>query len=256
MNETEKRFEEFIETYLVSEDGGWTKATDAGYCSDESKDMFLDIVTLTDFVKSTQPMAWKRFERMCTINPVRQFYKAFENAVTQDGLISVLRHGFKHRGINFRVCYFKPESELNEVSITNYQKNICQCIRQWHYSKRNTNTVDMMLAVNGIPVVAIELKNQLTGQSVDDAMRQWQYDRNPNEPAFGFNKRVLAYFACDLYNVYMTTQLKGPETTFLPFNQGSAGAGKDGGAGNPKSTDGSYVTSYFWEKVLQKDVSI
>ena len=63
MNETEKRFEEFIETYLVSEDGGWTKATDAGYCSDESKDMFLDIVTLTDFVKSTQPMAWKRFER-------------------------------------------------------------------------------------------------------------------------------------------------------------------------------------------------
>lgn len=253
MNETEKRFEEFIESYLVSEDGGWTKATDAGYCSDESKDMFLDIVTLTDFVKSTQPMAWKRFERMCTINPVRQFYKAFENAITQDGLISVLRHGFKHRGINFRVCYFKPESELNEVSITNYQKNVCQCIRQWHYSKRNTNTVDMMLAVNGIPVVAIELKNQLTGQSVDDAMRQWQYDRNPNEPAFGFNKRVLAYFACDLYNVYMTTQLKGPETTFLPFNQGSAGAGKDGGAGNPKSTDGSYVTSYFWEKVLQKD---
>lgn len=234
MNETEKRFEEFIESYLVSENGGWTKATDAGYCSDESKDMFLDIVTLTDFVKSTQPMAWKRFERMCTINPVRQFYKAFENAVTQDGLISVLRHGFKHRGINFRVCYFKPESELNEVSITNYQKNVCQCIRQWHYSKRNTNTVDMMLAVNGIPVVAIELKNQLTGQSVDDAMRQWQYDRNYNEPAFGFNKRVLAYFACDLYNVYMTTQLKGPETTFLPFNQGSAGAGKDGRCGNPE----------------------
>ena len=101
--------------------------------------MFLDIVTLTDFVKSTQPMAWKRFERMCTINPVRQFYKAFENAITQDGLISVLRHGFKHRGINFRVCYFKPESELNEVSITNYQKNVCQCIRQWHY--RNGNRV-------------------------------------------------------------------------------------------------------------------
>ena len=71
MNETEKRFEEFIESYLISEDGGWVKATDAGYCADESKDMFLDIVTLTDFVKSTQPMAWKRFERMCTISPIR-----------------------------------------------------------------------------------------------------------------------------------------------------------------------------------------
>lgn len=84
-------------------------------------------------------------------------------------------------------------------------------------------------------------------------MRQWEYNRNPKEYAFGFNKRVLAYFACDLYNVYMTTQLNGAETVFLPFNQGSNGAGKDGGAGNPTTEDGKYVTSYFWENVLQKD---
>lgn len=253
MNETEKVFEEFIEAYLTSEAGGWQRATDAGYCSEESRGMSLDIVKLTDFVKSTQPMAWKRFERMCTISPVRQFYKAFENAVVQDGLISVLRHGFKHRGINFRVCYFKPESELNELAVANYQKNVCQCIRQWHYSEQNKNSIDMMLAVNGIPVVAVELKNQLTGQSVDDAMRQWAYNRNPKEPAFGFNKRILAYFACDLYNVYMTTRLEGATTRFLPFNQGSNGAGNDGGAGNPQNASDSYVTSYFWEAVLQKD---
>lgn len=253
MNETEKIFEEFIEAYLTSEAGGWTKATDAGYCSEESRGMALDIVTLTDFVKSTQPMAWKRFERMCTISPVRQFYKAFDNAVVQDGLISVMRHGFKHRGINFRVCYFKPESELNELAVTNYQKNVCQCIRQWHYSEQNKNSIDMMLSVNGIPVIAVELKNQLTGQSIDDAKRQWAYNRNPKEPAFGFNKRVLAYFACDLYDVNMTTKLAGPETVFLPFNQGSNGAGKDGGAGNPKNPAGGYVTAYFWEDVLQKD---
>ena len=167
MNETERRFEEFIEAYLTSEAGGWQKATDAGYCSEESRGMSLDIATLTDFVKTTQPMAWKRFERMCTTSPVRQFYKAFENAVVQDGLISVLRHGFKHRGINFRVCYFKPESELNELAVANYQNNVCHCIRQWYYSEQNKNSIDMMLAVNGIPVVAVELKNQLTGQSVE-----------------------------------------------------------------------------------------
>lgn len=253
MNESEKRFEEFIESYLISEEGGWTKATDAGLRSEESRGMNLDIVTLTDFVKSTQPMAWKRFERMCTINPVRQFYKSFENAVTQDGLISVLRYGFKHRGVSFRVCYFKPESELNDLAVANYQKNICQCIRQWHYSEQNKNSIDMLLAVNGIPVIAIELKNQLTGQSVDDAKKQWAYNRNPKEPVFGFNKRILAYFACDLYNVYMTTRLEGPMTNFLPFNQGSNGAGRDGGAGNPPNPTGGYVTSYFWENVLQKD---
>ena len=253
MNESEKTFEEFIESYLISEDGGWKKATDAGLRSEESRGMNLDIVTLTDFVKSTQPMAWRRFERMCTINPVRQFYKSFENAVTQDGLISVLRYGFKHRGINFRVCYFKPESELNDLAVENYKKNVCQCIRQWHYSEQNTNSIDMLLALNGIPVIAIELKNQLTGQSVDDAKKQWAYNRNPKEPVFGFNKRILAYFACDLYDVYMTTRLDGPMTNFLPFNQGSNGAGRDGGAGNPPNPTGGYVTSYFWENVLQKD---
>ena len=253
MNESEKTFEEFIESYLISEEGGWAKATDAGLRSEESRGMNLDIVTLTDFVKSTQPMAWRRFERMCTINPVRQFYKSFENAVTQDGLISVLRYGFKHRGINFRVCYFKPESELNDLAVENYKKNVCQCIRQWHYSEQNTNSIDMLLALNGIPVIAIELKNQLTGQSVDDAKKQWAYNRNPKEPVFGFNKRILAYFACDLYDVYMTTRLDGPMTNFLPFNQGSNGAGRDGGAGNPPNPTGGYVTSYFWENVLQKD---
>lgn len=253
MNESEKTFEEFIESYLISEEGGWTKATDEGLRSEESRGMNLDIVTLTNFVKATQPMAWKRFERMCTINPVRQFYKSFENAVIQDGLISVLRYGFKHRGISFRVCYFKPESELNDLAVTNYQKNVCQCIRQWHYSEQNKNSIDMLLAVNGIPVIAIELKNQLTGQTVDDAKKQWAYNRNPKEPVFGFNKRILAYFACDLYDVYMTTRLEGPMTNFLPFNQGSNGAGRDGGAGNPPNLTGGYVTSYFWENVLQKD---
>lgn len=253
MDEREKIFEGFIESYLISEEGGWTRATDAGLRSEESRGMNLDIVTLTDFVKSTQPMAWRRFERMCTINPVRQFYKSFENAVTQDGLISVLRYGFKHRGINFRVCYFKPESELNDLAVENYKKNVCQCIRQWHYSEQNTNSIDMLLALNGIPVIAIELKNQLTGQSVDDAKKQWAYNRNPKEPVFGFNKRILAYFACDLYDVYMTTRLEGPMTNFLPFNQGSNGAGRDGGAGNPPNPTGGYVTSYFWENVLQKD---
>lgn len=253
MNESEKTFEEFIESYLISKEGGWMKVTDAGLRSEECRGMNLDIVTLTDFVKSTQAMAWRRFERMCTINPVRQFYKSFENAVIQNGLISVLRYGFKHRGVAFRVCYFKPESELNALAVANYQKNICQCIRQWHYSEQNKNSVDMLLAVNGIPVIAIELKNQLTGQSVDNAKKQWAYNRNPKEPVFGFNKRILAYFACDLYDVYMTTRLEGPMTNFLPFNQGSNGTGRDGGAGNPPNPTGGYVTSYFWENVLQKD---
>lgn len=85
------------------------------------------------------------------------------------------------------------------------------------------------------------------------AKLQWQYNRDQREPAFWLNHRILAYFAVDLYEAWMTTELKGADTYFLPFNQGSNGAGNDGGAGNPQAKDDDYVTSYIWENVLQKD---
>lgn len=253
MPDNEKQFEQDIESFLISPAGGWQKASDAGYRAPESSGMALDINTLTSFVKATQPVSWQRLEKQSDGNAEKKFYKAFENAVENDGLISVLRHGFKHRGIDFRVCYFKPESTLNDVAVKRYQQNICQCIRQWHYSEQNHNSVDMMLAVNGIPVIAIELKNQLTGQSIDNAKQQWMFDRDPRELAFQLNHRILAFFAVDLYEAVMTTKLNGAKTFFLLFNQGSNGPGNDGGAGNPSRDDGDYVTAYLWREVLQKD---
>ena len=251
MAENEKQFESNIEAFLISPAGGYEKVTDAGYTS--SSGMALDIHTLVGFVKATQPIMWQRFEKQCNSDPYKKFYKCFEDAVQMDGLLSVMRHGFKHRGMDFKVCYFKPESTLNDVAVKRYEQNVCQCIRQWHYSEQNNNSVDMMLAINGIPVVAIELKNQLTGQTVDNAKLQWQYDRDQREPVFWLNHRILAYFAVDLYEAWMATELKGTDTYFLPFNQGSNGAGNDGGAGNPQTEDDNYVTSYIWENVLQKD---
>lgn len=251
MAEDERQFETNIEAFLISPAGGYTKATDAGYVASSS--MALDINTLVEFVKTTQPVMWKRFEKQCNSDPYKKFYKCFEDAVQMDGLLSVMRHGFKHRGMDFKVCYFKPESTLNDVAVKRYKQNVCQCIRQWHYSEQNNNSVDMTLAINGIPVIAIELKNQLTGQTVDNVKLQWKYDRDPREQAFWLNHRILAYFAVDLYEAWMATELKGASTYFLPFNQGSNGAGNDGGAGNPQANGDNYVTSYLWENVLQKD---
>lgn len=262
MPDNEKQFETDIESYLISPVGGWQKATDAGYRSGfrcDSEGIFienyaLDIGTLCTFVKNTQPVAWNLFEKRCKSDPQAKFYRAFQNAVNMDGLINVLRHGFKHRGQEFRVVYFKPETELNQLSLSRYKENICQCIRQWHYSPRATkNSVDMMLAINGIPLVALELKDQLTGQTIDNAVTQWMTDRDPREEAFQFNRRILTYFAVDLYHVAMSTRLLGTNTMFLPFNQGSNGPGVDGGAGNPQNPNGGYVTAYLWETVLQKD---
>ena len=253
MPDNEKQFESDIESFLISPAGGWQKATDAGYRSEISRGMALDLETLLAFVQATQPITWQRFERQSKTDPQKKFYKVFQDAVDADGLISVLRHGFRYRGMEFRICYFKPESTLNATASRHYQQNICQCIRQWHYTHDNKNSVDMMLAVNGIPVVALELKDQLTGQSIDDAKMQWMTSRDPREDCFQLNRRILAFFAVDLYNAAITTELNGEKTYFLPFNQGSNGPGRDGGAGNPPTEDGDYVTSYLWKEVLQKD---
>ncbi len=252
--DTEKQFEADIEAWLTSAEGGWTKAKDTGYRAPESAGMALDIGTLTDFVKRTQPKHWQRFLKQTMGDPETEFYKRFEDAVTMYGLLYVMQHGFKDRGNEFKVCYFKPESTLNEDLMALYEQNTCQCIRQWHYSESNNNSVDMMFAVNGIPILAVELKNQLRGQSITNGQSQWKNDRDQREAAFKFNHRVLVFMAMDLYNCVMTTKLDGKYTRFLPFDQGSNGAGMDGGAGNPPAKGNEdYVTSYVWKNVLQKD---
>lgn len=244
---TEKRFESDIEAFFLSPAGGYTKGTDE---YDPKLGLYPD--TLIRFIQATQPKAWQRFVNMNAVDPVKKFCLAFNNACDMDGVLNVLRHGFKHRGVSFRVCYFMPESSLNETDVANYQQNIFHCIRQWHYSADNKNSVDMILAVNGIPVFAFELKNQFTGQSVENAKRQWKTDRDPREIPFQFNKRILAFFCVDLSEAWMTTKLAGDKTYFLPFNQGSNGAGNDGGKGNPANPDG-YPSDYLWKEVFPAD---
>ena len=244
---TEKRFESDIEEFFLSPAGGYTHNYDT---YDPQLGVYKD--TLLRFVQKTQPKEWKRFLLQNKVDPERKFCLAFNNACDMDGLISVLRHGFKHRGIPFKVCYFKPESGLNQTAMSLYEKNEITCNRQWFYSNDTHNSVDMVLVVNGIPVFALELKNQYTGQNVDHAKRQWMYDRDPREICFQFNKRILGYFCIDQLEVWMTTKLEGKNAYFLPFNQGSNGAGKDGGKGNPANPNG-YPTAYFWEYVFQKD---
>lgn len=247
MIHTEKRFEEDIESFFLSPAGGYTKGTDT-----YDAKLGLYVNTLIDFIQRTQPNEWARFENMNKVDPVHKFCLAFNNACDADGLLHVLRKGFKHRGITFRVCYFKPESHLNQTAAAQYAKNVFNCNRQWYYSTDNKNSVDMVIVLNGIPVFAFELKNQYTGQNVDNAKRQWMYDRDPREVCFQFNKRILGYFCVDHTEAWMTTKLDGKDTFFLPFNQGSNGAGHDGGKGNPANPEG-YPTAYLWEDVFNRE---
>jgi type I restriction enzyme R subunit len=243
----EKRFEQDIETSLLTY-GGYVKGDMSTYDAGHA----IDLPVLVEFIKKTQEKEWQRYETIYGANAEKKLFKRFNEEVNTHGLIHVLRHGINDRGVKLKVCYFKPESSLNQILIDNYNANTMTVTRQFAYSTENHNTLDMALSLNGIPIVALELKNQITGQSVENAKKQFMYDRNPKESCFQFNRRFLVYFAVDLYEAWMTTHLKGKDTYFLPFNQGSGGAGRVGGAGNPENPNG-YNTAYLWEQVLTKD---
>lgn len=252
MEDDEKRFEKDIESFLISEIGGYKKSKQKTYNFEKSIDMDL----LVSFILASQPKEWERQVKRDGSEAEKKLYKCLQTNIDNEGLIYVLRHGIIDRGIKFKLVFFRPETALNEEVIEKYNLNILTCTRQFRYSTQNTNTIDMVLSLNGLPIIALELKNQLKGQSVDNAKNQFMYDRNEKEFIFHFNNRILVYFAVDLYEVAMTTQLKGQNTYFLPFNQGSNGAGELGGAGNPIGDGDGYVTSYLWENVLQKDAML
>lgn len=247
LQDDELRFEQDIETYLLTQ-GGYTKGSMEGYSAERA----IDLEQLLAFVQETQPKQWKRYERNYQEKAREKFYTRLNDEINHHGLLHVLRNGIEDRGAKIKVAAFRPESSLNEKVIKDYEANRLTVTRQFAYSPSNRNTLDMALSLNGIPIVALELKNQIKGQSVNHAKYQFKNDRNPRELCFQFNKRFLVYFAVDLYEVWMTTRLAGSKTYFLPFNRGSNGAGKVGGKGNPENPTG-YSTSYLWEKVLQKD---
>lgn len=247
METKEKNFENDIESYLLSH--GYVKGNQDTY----DKGKAIDMPVLISFIQATQPKMWQRYVNVYGEKAEKQLYSIFQQNVEQNGLVHVLRYGVKDRGMDLRFAYFAPASNLNEELVQKYKSNILTCTRQFSYSTQNHNTIDVVLSLNGIPVVALELKNQLTGQSVENAKRQFMYDRDEKEFCFRFNNRFLVYFAVDLYEVAMTTHLQGANTYFLPFNQGSNGAGNIGDGGNPECTDG-YATSYLWEYVLSPEM--
>ena len=243
----EKRFEQDIEEYLITE-GGYKKGNPSSF----NRSLALDTCTFVSFIKNSQPKKWERYVRIYGVDSEKQIVERFCREVKMVGLLRVLRKGFTDRGITFQVVFWKPETSLNATTMAQYEANTLHCTRQLHYSVHNENSIDIVLFVNGIPVVSMELKCQFTGQDTANAIQQYKFDRATKDTIFAFKERVLVHFAVDLSRVYMTTRLEGDKTYFLPFNQGSNGAGCVGGAGNPINPDG-YDTDYLWKNVLCKE---
>ena len=197
-----------------------------------------------DFVLATQPKEWLRLSQHHGADVEARFLKRVSAEIGRRGALDVLRNGLKDSGVKFRLAYFRPASGLNEATRRLHAANLFSVMRQLRYGARHEKSLDLALFLNGVPIFTAELKNPLTGQDVEDAIRQYKTDRDPREPLLAYG-RCLAHFAVDPDLVYVTTKLNGARTRFLPFNQG-----KYGGAGNPPvpPTRPGYATGYLWEE--------
>src|SRR5574341_1237147 len=204
---------------------------------------------VVDFILATQPKEWEKLKQHHGAAVKEQFLKRLAREIERRGGLEVLRQGVKDSGCTFRLAYFRPSSGLNEETQRLHAANLFAVVRQLRYSEKNEKNLDLVLFLNGVPIFTAELKNPLTGQTVQDATRQYMTDRDPREPLLAYG-RCLAHFAVDPDLVYVATHLDGPRTRFLPFNQG-----KFGGAGNPPvpPTRKGYATAYLWDRIWARD---
>ena len=244
----EQAFEDGIVAHLTA--NGWC----AGASNDYDRSLGLDTKALWAFVEATQSDTWAKVATSHggdTPLARSKVSKRIADEITARGTVDVLRKGVKEMGQTLKLAYFVPAHELTPELREQYEANILTVTRQAHVSESNpSDSVDLLLLLNGLPVATAELKTQFTNQNIDDAIHQYRYDRKPSDLIF--RARSVVTFALDQDAVAMSTKLTGPATTFLPFNLGSNGPGVDGGAGNP-AVPGKHRTSYLWEHVWQRD---
>jgi type I restriction enzyme R subunit len=235
-------FENDIEHALIS-GGGYEKGDPNTY--DPEAALFpADVVA---FVQKTQPKIWTRLTQLDAAKAPAMLLDSLVKELAAKGALAILREGFKCVGKTVRLAYFAPNTGLDPASTERYYDNRLTIVRQ--VNTKSGAIPDVVLAVNGLPVATLELKNPMsaTRWNVENAKYQYRFERDSKELLFTFKQRCLVHFAVDTELVFMTTKLEGKDTLFLPFN-----LGHDHGAGNPPAA-GDVRTSYLWNKALTRD---
>jgi type I restriction enzyme R subunit len=221
---------------------GWI----CGAPSDYDREYCVDLAQLSAFLRETHPEACDALDLGHDGPTRRKFLARLQGEISKRGTIDVLRNGLKHGPHHLDLFYGTP-SPGNVKAAERYAENRFSVTRQLRYSRDETQrALDLALFINGLPVATFELKNSLTKQTVDDAVQQYQRDRDPREKLFEFG-RCIVHFAVDDHEVRFCTHLTGKGSWFLPFNQGW-----DDGAGNPPNPNG-LKTDYLWKRILTRD---
>lgn len=239
-NIRENGFETLIVNWLVNQNH-----YEQGTNDDFNQDYAIDETRLFRFLNDTQKDYMDELRILESDAEKKKFLDRLSKKLSDSGIVEVLRKGFKYKHRTLDLYMVLPSEGNHEAEVL-YNKNIFSITRQLQYSKEYGRlALDMVLFINGLPVITFELKNQFTKQNASDAEGQYKKDRLPSELIFSF-KRCLVHFAVDDNEIRMCTELKGDKSFFLPFNKGY-----NDGAGNPPNPDG-IKTDYLWKDILTK----
>ncbi|MEO0531444.1 MAG: type I restriction endonuclease [Planctomycetota bacterium] len=250
IDHSETPFEDAIEQHLL--DNRYEKA-DGGQIGEKHPDGYdaergLWPTRVAAFLRETQPEVWAELANLHGAEVDRVVLEDLCKSLDSQGMLPILRHGFKCYGKRLHVAFFAPANAMNPETRRLYEANRLAVARQVHFSAADRGkSLDLVLLLNGLPLATAELKNPSTGQRVAHAKTQYRDDRDPNEKLFAFKQRSIVHFAVDPDEVEMTTRLRKKDTFFLPFN-----LGRDLGAGNPDNP-GGHKTAYLWRDVWQRD---
>lgn len=238
---TEKGLEQHITQYLCL-----VNAFEERHFNNYSRTECVDEELLFNFLQATQEKEVMKLQAIHCSNYKSKVLYRLNSQIKLIGIIEVLRKGITDNNIKLKLFFDKPVSTLNEKDIALYNQNIFSVTRQVHYSTQNENSLDMVVFINGLPIITFELKNELTKQNVKDAIKQYKTSRDSKEELFRLG-RCIVHFAVDTEQVWMATHLKNGSTYFLPFNKGY-----NNGGGNPPNLNG-IKTDYLWKEILTKD---
>lgn len=206
---------------------------------------------LMRFLETTQPDEMESLKKIYKEKTEEVIVSAInaEETKKRGSRLDVMKHGVEITNVPLKLMYAKPATTYNKELNKLYNENIFSVSEEVWAS--DEERIDLVVFLNGLAIMAFELKCNAAGQNYENAILQYRTERNPKTRLFRFKAGVLVSFAMDLEEVYMTTKLDGEATFFLPFNMGK-GEGINTGAGNPVLKD-EYSVHYMWDDILQKD---
>jgi len=241
---------EEIKSGIISEPSVSFNSSNNGFLVGDPNDFnpryAIDEVQFWNFLETTQRDELEKLKRSSDWK--LKIIERLDKMIKKYGVLRILRKGLQVEDAHFILLYQVPLASSSKTVKENFERNKFSETRQLRHSIDNPREeIDMVIFLNGLPLITMELKNHWTGQTAKvNGIKQYKYDRDIKQPLLNFG-RCIVHFAVDTDEIYMTTKLNGGKTFFLPFNKGH-----NDGKGNPLNLKG-HKTDYLWKKVLTRE---